>query len=51
MYGLLNWLPTFFKDSYGVEVKDLGGYTFLPYVVQGVLGAVTGVAADRLIAQ
>ena len=49
MYGLLNWLPTFFRDSYGVEVKDLGGYTLLPYVVQGLLGVVSGYAADALI--
>jgi hypothetical protein len=31
LYGLLNWLPTYFTDVYGVEVGDLGGYTFVPY--------------------
>lgn len=49
MYGLLNWLPTFFSDFYKVELADLGAYTLLPYVVQGGLGAATGVFADRLL--
>lgn len=34
MYGLLNWLPTFFADFYKVELADLGSYTLLPYVFQ-----------------
>ncbi|KAI8469007.1 MAG: major facilitator superfamily transporter [Monoraphidium minutum] len=50
MYGLLTWLPTFFSDYYGVEVQDLGGFTLLPYVVQGAVGAASGALADRLIA-
>eukprot|EP00200_Dunaliella_tertiolecta_P010630 CAMPEP_0202374722 /NCGR_PEP_ID=MMETSP1127-20130417/5492_1 /ASSEMBLY_ACC=CAM_ASM_000462 /TAXON_ID=3047 /ORGANISM="Dunaliella tertiolecta, Strain CCMP1320" /LENGTH=767 /DNA_ID=CAMNT_0048971947 /DNA_START=858 /DNA_END=3162 /DNA_ORIENTATION=+ len=50
MYGLLNWLPTFFKDFYKVEIADLAAYTLLPYIVQGGLGAASGVLADRLIA-
>jgi ACS family sodium-dependent inorganic phosphate cotransporter len=49
-YGLLNWLPTFFSDFYGVQLADLGGYTLLPYAVQGGLGVVSGLLADRLIA-
>ncbi|KAG2491886.1 hypothetical protein HYH03_009838 [Edaphochlamys debaryana] len=49
MYGLLNWLPTFFSEFYKVEVADLGSYTLWPYVFQGVLGAATGVAADYLL--
>lgn len=49
MYGLLNWLPTFFSDYYKVQLADLGSYTLLPYVFQGVLGAATGVLADHLI--
>jgi ACS family sodium-dependent inorganic phosphate cotransporter len=49
MYGLLTWLPTFFSDHYGVQLADLGGYTLLPYVLQGGVGAAAGVLADRLI--
>ncbi|KIZ02030.1 major facilitator superfamily transporter [Monoraphidium neglectum] len=50
MYGLLTWLPTFFSDYYGVEVGDLGGFTLLPYVVQGGVGAASGALADKMIA-
>ncbi|GIL86331.1 hypothetical protein Vretimale_13699 [Volvox reticuliferus] len=49
MYGLLNWLPTFFSDFYHVQLSDLGSYTLLPYVFQGGLGAATGFLADYLI--
>jgi hypothetical protein len=47
MYGLLNWLPTFFKDYYQVEIADLASYTLLPYIVQGGLGAASGVLAGK----
>ena len=49
MYGLLNWLPTFFSDYYGVQIADLGSYTLLPYIVQGGLGAASGVLAGEII--
>ncbi|GLC40516.1 hypothetical protein PLESTB_000705400 [Pleodorina starrii] len=49
MYGLLNWLPTFFSEYYAVQLADLGSYTLLPYVFQGGLGAATGVMADYMI--
>mmetsp|Transcript_25907 Transcript_25907/g.66670 ORF Transcript_25907/g.66670 Transcript_25907/m.66670 type:complete len:585 (+) Transcript_25907:161-1915(+) len=49
LYGLINWLPTFFSEYYHVEISQLGGLTMLPYVVQGGMGAVSGVAADALI--
>ncbi|KXZ55720.1 hypothetical protein GPECTOR_2g1270 [Gonium pectorale] len=49
MYGLLNWLPTFFSEYYQVQISDLGSYTLLPYVFQGLLGAATGFFADSLL--
>ncbi|MEW5319083.1 MAG: hypothetical protein WDW38_010254 [Sanguina aurantia] len=49
MYGLLNWLPTFFNEYYSIELADLGSYTLLPYLVQGGVGAATGVLADNLL--
>lgn len=49
MYGLLNWLPTFFSEYYHVEIADLASYTLLPYIVQGGLGALTGVMADKML--
>jgi len=49
MYGLLNWLPTFFSEYYGVQIADLGSYTLLPYVVQGGLGALSGLLAGEKV--
>ena len=40
--GLLNWLPSFFKDAYHVEIAQLATFTLLPYVVQGGVGAGAG---------
>jgi len=51
LYGLISWLPTFFSEYYHVELGQLGGLTMLPYVVQGGMGAVSGFAADTLIAR
>jgi len=51
MYGLLSWLPTFFSETQGIQVSDLGGYTLVPYVVQGGVGLVSGGLADGLIAR
>jgi ACS family sodium-dependent inorganic phosphate cotransporter len=51
MYGLLTWLPSFFSDYYGVAVADLGGYTLLPYFVQGCVGAGAGALADDLLSR
>lgn len=48
-YGLLNWLPSFFQDHYQVEVKDLAGLTLLPFLVQGAVGAASGILADNLL--
>ena len=45
LYGLLSWLPTFFSDYYKIELQDLASFTLLPYVVQGGVGALTGVLA------
>ncbi|RMZ54223.1 hypothetical protein APUTEX25_005379, partial [Auxenochlorella protothecoides] len=29
-YGLLSWLPSFFRDAYGVELARLGRFAVLP---------------------
>ncbi|KAK3271060.1 hypothetical protein CYMTET_20569, partial [Cymbomonas tetramitiformis] len=49
LYGLINWLPTFFSDVYGVTLEEVGGFTFVPYVVQGTVGVAAGVLADKLV--
>lgn len=49
MYGLLSWLPTYFNEAQGVDIADLPAFTFIPYILQGVLGLGVGVLADELI--
>ena len=49
MYGLLSWLPTYFHDAQGVELADLAAFTFVPYILQGVVGLCVGALADDLI--
>jgi ACS family sodium-dependent inorganic phosphate cotransporter len=51
LYSMLAWLPTFFSEYYEVQVGDLGGYTLLPYFVQGVVGLGTGALADQMLTQ
>lgn len=41
-YGLLNWLPTFFRDVYHVEISQLASFTLAPYIVQGSVGLFSG---------
>jgi len=48
-YGLLTWLPSFFKDHYAVEISQLPALTFWPYAVQGGIGAASGILADGLL--
>lgn len=45
LYGLLTWLPSFFQEAYSVDIADLGAYTLAPYVVQGGIGAASGIIA------
>jgi ACS family sodium-dependent inorganic phosphate cotransporter len=49
MYGLLSWLPTYFTEAHGVDLGDLPAFTFVPYLLQGVVGLCVGVYADDLI--
>ncbi|KFM28757.1 putative anion transporter 4, chloroplastic [Auxenochlorella protothecoides] len=36
-YGLLSWLPSFFRDAYGVELARLGRFAVLPYAHAGLV--------------
>ena len=50
LYGLLNWLPSYIEQEFGVQVSDLAYFTALPYLLQGAVGLASGVIADRWIA-
>jgi ACS family sodium-dependent inorganic phosphate cotransporter len=48
-YGLLAWLPQFFMEHCGMQLSQLGSFTLLPYLLQGIVGASAGLLADNLI--
>lgn len=50
-YTLINWLPTFFNEKYGIHIEDVGWYTILPYIMQATVGSVAGIIADFLLAR
>lgn len=49
MFVLINWLPTFFQDKYGIPVAKMGLYTALPYVLQCLGGLSSGILADVML--
>lgn len=46
---LINWLPTYYKDVFGVDIMHVGFFTVVPYVVQGLCGLSAGFLSDYLI--
>lgn len=48
-YALLSWMPSFFRDRYGVALGRLGEFAVLPYIAQGLVGLGAGWTADRLL--
>ncbi|CAI2165147.1 6557_t:CDS:2 [Funneliformis geosporum] len=43
------WLPTYYLDRFRVDIKHLGYFAVLPYIVQGITGFFVGMLADYLI--
>lgn len=51
MYGLLNWIPSFFTQTYGVDMSQLAFFTVVPYVAQAAVGVLSGYIADKMISK
>jgi len=49
-FGIMHWLPTFFKTEIGQPVQHLG-ITFLPYLVMALLANVAGWLSERVRSQ
>ncbi|KAI9297161.1 MFS general substrate transporter [Neoconidiobolus thromboides FSU 785] len=47
-YILINWLPTYFQQTFQKEITELGVYSALPYAAQGILGICAGFYSDYL---
>ncbi|KAK9694940.1 hypothetical protein K7432_013223 [Basidiobolus ranarum] len=48
-YVLLSWLPTYYKDVFDVDLNELGYFSVLPYIVQGLVGLASGFVGDYAI--
>ena len=46
---ILNWLPSYFKDQFEVDLEQLGVMSVLPYGVQGIVGLGLGLLGDYII--
>ncbi|RIB26243.1 major facilitator superfamily domain-containing protein [Gigaspora rosea] len=48
-YIMLNWLPTYYLDHFGLDINKLGYFSVVPYVSQGTMGFVVGIIGDYLV--
>ncbi|RIB24071.1 major facilitator superfamily domain-containing protein [Gigaspora rosea] len=48
-YIMLNWLPTYYLDHFGLDINKLGYLAVLPYVSQGIMGLLVGIIGDYLV--
>jgi MFS family permease len=47
----LSWLPSFYKGKFGIDLKDLGFLSTIPYISQGALSFAFGISGDWLLAK
>lgn len=48
-FVLLQWLPTFYRQQFGVDLKSLGLVSIIPYCVQFSVGLMVGFVADWMV--
>ena len=48
-YVILTWLPTYFTQALGVDLRQVGLYAILPWLVMFVMANVAGWIADSLL--
>ena len=49
VYYCMTWMPTYFKDRYGMSIKETGWYGGVAFAGMAVVAALAGAAADWLI--
>lgn len=45
----MSWMPTFYKAKFGTELKDLGYFSIIPYIVQAVVSFLAGFLGDWIL--
>lgn len=48
-FVLLQWVPSFYSQEFGVDLKSLGLASITPYIVQACMGLIAGFVADWLV--
>lgn len=49
LFFFMNWLPTFLNKSYQLNVKEVGIFTVLPWLLASVLLYSVGIISDRVL--
>jgi sugar phosphate permease len=50
VYFCMTWMPTYFKERFGLSLAASSWYTFMSFAGTGTIAILAGWAADRLIA-
>lgn len=50
-FVLLAWMPDYFKETLHVEFKDIGWFTFAPYLCQGACALASGAISQAMVAR
>ena len=51
VYFCMTWMPTYFKERYGLSLTDSGLFTFMSFFGMATIAIIGGWAADRLISK
>jgi MFS family permease len=51
VYFCMTWMPTYFKERFGLSLAASSWYTFMSFAGTGTIAILSGWAADRLIAR
>jgi len=49
LFFFMNWLPTFLSNSYGMNLKNVGMFTILPWALASILLYLVGYISDRIL--
>lgn len=51
LYLMLTWLPSYFRDAQNLSITNSGLFSVAPWISQFVVGNLSGVVADKMIAR
>nr|CAG8473106.1 9731_t:CDS:10 [Entrophospora candida] len=46
---MVTWLPTYYLDRFGINIKKLGYFAVLPDIIQAIMGLIAGIVGDFMI--